>query len=117
MSECELCHGLTPNLCPRCRGGVPEKAVACVPVRVFKNLFGPVSPAIGTILDDCESCGDIVYVSPSSWIIIHENPGTKIMCLSCLVKRRGECQVDLQDFNEAQFEEIKEFFKRGGMRS
>jgi hypothetical protein len=88
-----------------------RKTLGCLPVDAFKPIFGGLEPADGSLQMKCSKCGSLVYVAPSSWGIIHDNPGIEILCVPCLtVEMEKEKTVTIRGMNEAQADEIREYF-------
>lgn len=87
---------------------MPEiKTLISVPV----SFEGYVTP--GSLQDKCSKCGQPVWVSPSSWLIMHDNPGMSILCMPCAIaqmKKDGEFEIEA--ITPAQAEEIREYMKR-----
>lgn len=38
---------------------------------------------LGSLQVKCSHCGELVWVAPSSWLIMHDNPETEILCTEC----------------------------------
>ncbi len=83
---------------------MPEKKyLMCWPV----SLEGYVPP--GYLQDKCSKCGQAVWVSPSSWLILHDNPGMEILCIPCALEQmERDKHFELEDITPAQAEEILE---------
>jgi len=86
---------------------MPErKTLITTPV----SLGGYMVP--GGLQDKCSKCGQLVWVSPSSWLIMHDNPGMVILCMPCaLVKLKEDKQFEIGDITPAQAEEINEYLR------
>lgn len=81
-----------------------EKTLVCWPV----SLEGYVVP--GSLPDRCSKCGQPVWVSPSSWLIIHDSPGIIILCIPCaLEEMKKDKEIKIEDISPAQTEEIREY--------
>jgi len=89
---------------------MPEgKTLMCMPAS-FKGYVVP-----GGLPDKCSRCRQPVWVSPSSLLIMHDNPGIEVLCMPCAVaqmKKDGE--VEIGAITPAQAEEIEEYLKQGG---
>lgn len=87
---------------------MPErKTLVCMPVS-FKGYVPP-----GSLPDKCSECGQPVWVSPSSWLIIHDNPSIEILCVPCtLAQMEKNPEVEIKAINPAQAEEINEYFRK-----
>ena len=67
----------------------------------------------GGLPDKCSKCGQPVWVSPSSWLILHDNPEMEILCLPCAIaqmKKDGEFEIEA--ITPAQAEEIDEYLRK-----
>jgi len=86
---------------------MPErKALMCQPV-AFEGYVVP-----GGLPEKCSECGQPVWVSPSSLLILHDNPGTIILCVPCAIAQmEGDGELKIEDITPAQAEEIKEYLK------
>ena len=84
---------------------MPErKTLICMPA----SYGGYVPP--GVLQDKCSKCGQPVWVAPSSWLIMHDNPGIEILCTSCAFERMiKDKRFDIQAITPAQVEEILEY--------
>jgi len=84
---------------------MPEiKTLISVPVS-FEGYAPP-----GSLQDKCSKCGQAVWVAPSSWLIMHDNPGMVILCMPCaLVKMKEDKQFEIEGITPAQAEEILEY--------
>ena len=64
----------------------------------------------GSLQDKCSKCGQPVWVSPSSWLIMHDNPGMEILCQPCaLAQMKEDKQFEIEAITPAQAEEILEY--------
>ncbi len=86
---------------------MPEmKVLACRPI----SLEGPGIP--GRLPDKCSECGQAVWVSPSSWLIMHDNPEIIILCMPCAIaEMKKDEQIKVQGLTPAQAEEIEEYLE------
>jgi len=84
---------------------MPErKTLICVPA----SFEGYVTP--GSLPDKCAKCEQPVWVSPSSLLILHDNPGIEILCMPCaLAKMEKDPEFEIQGVTPAQTEEILEY--------
>jgi len=84
---------------------MPErKTLICMPA----SYGGYVPP--GVLQDKCSKCGQPVWVAPSSWLIMHDEPGIEILCTPCALEQmRKDKRFDIQAITRAQVEEILEY--------
>ena len=84
---------------------MPErKTLISMPV----SLEGYAPP--GSLQDKCSKCGQPVWVSPSSWLIMHDNPGMEILCMPCaLAQMKQDKHLEIEGITPAQAEEILEY--------
>ena len=67
----------------------------------------------GSLPDKCSECGELVWVSPSSLLALHDNPGMEILCVPCsLTELKQGKHIDIQDITPAQIEEIVGYFSQ-----
>jgi len=86
---------------------MPEPAVLiCMPV----DHPGYVVP--GSLHESCHKCGRGVWISPSSWFLLHDNPGAEVLCTDCALDRMGKEPGRIMEFTPAQVHEIEEY-RRG----
>ena len=87
---------------------MPErKTLLCQPV----SFRGYVVP--GSVPDKCSKCGQGVWVSPSSLLIMHDNPGIEILCVPCaLAKMEKDPEFEIEGITPAQAGEIQEYFRK-----
>lgn len=85
---------------------MPEiKTLICMPA----SFPGYVVP--GSLPDKCSKCGQAVWVSPSSLLILHDNPEMEILCGACTVaKMKKDKEFEIEGINPAQAYEIQEYF-------
>jgi len=68
---------------------------------------------LGGLQDKCSKCGQPVWVSPSSWLILHDNPEMKILCMPCaLAQMKEDKQFEIEAITPAQAEEVDEYFRK-----
>jgi len=84
---------------------MPEKkTLICVPAS-FEGYAPP-----GSLQDKCSKCGQPVWVSPSSWLITHDNPGMEILCTPCTLERmKKDKHFEVEAITPVQAEEILEY--------
>jgi len=84
---------------------MPErKTLICMPA-YFEGYVPP-----GGLQDKCSKCGQSVWVALSSWLIMHDNPGMKILCQPCaLAQMKEDKQFKIEAITPAQAEEILEY--------
>jgi len=84
---------------------MPErKTLISMPV----SLEGYVTP--GSLQDKSSKCGQPVWVSPSSWLIMHDNPGMEILCTACAIANmKKDNHFEIEAITPAQAEEIREY--------
>jgi len=82
-----------------------EKALIC------NQVSSPGYVVPGSLPGKCSQCGQPVWIAPSSWLFLHDNPTTVTLCMPCglaaMVKNKGRIQAP----TPAQREEIEEYFK------
>jgi DNA-directed RNA polymerase subunit RPC12/RpoP len=82
-----------------------EKILICHPT----NSPGYMVP--GSLPSKCSQCGRSVTIAPSSWLLIHDNPGIKILCESCGFAKVEARQGKIEGIAPAQLEEIDAYFR------
>lgn len=83
---------------------MPDEVLVCMPI----SWRGYVVP--GSLPDKCAECGQPVWVAPSGFLIIHDNPGIQLQCLSCVSNRIvNKGPVLVHDATPAQLDEIEEY--------
>lgn len=81
-----------------------RKALMCQLV----SFRGYVVP--GSLPKKCSKCGGLVWVSPSSLLIMHDNPGIAILCMPCaLAKMEKDKEFEIEGITSAQAGEIREY--------
>ena len=65
----------------------------------------------GSLQDKCSRCGEPVWISPSSLLILHDNPGTDIACTECGLKQMATEPGEIDKPTPAQRDEIEEYLK------
>jgi len=86
---------------------MPErKTLVCMPVS-FKGYVVP-----GGLPEKCSKCGELVWVSPSSLLILHDNPGIETLCIPCtLAQMKKDGEFEIEGITPAQAEEIGEYLR------
>jgi len=77
--------------------------ILCMPV----SHPGYVVP--GSLKVKCEQCPELVFVAPSSWLIRHDNPGAKIICMKCALSEMESEGGEIMDITPAQLGEIQDY--------
>jgi len=65
----------------------------------------------GSLRVQCTDCGELVTVSPSGWLILHDSPGAAIVCEECGLKRILADPGEIKLPSPAQLDEIKEYLR------
>lgn len=80
-----------------------KKVLVCTP------LNEEPTAAPGDIKMACAECGELVWISPSSWTILHDNPGTEVICTGCASKLQATARtVRTHKPTPSQLDEIEE---------
>jgi len=84
---------------------MPErKALICWLV----SLEGYVTP--GSLKDKCSKCGQPVWVAPSSWFILYDNPEMEPLCILCAVEEmKKDKEFEIGGITPAQAVEVLEY--------
>ena len=84
---------------------MPErKTLVCVPAS-YEGYLPP-----GGLQHKCSKCGRPVWVAPSSWLIMHDNPGMEILCVPCAIAQmKKDREFEIEGITPAQAEEIREY--------
>lgn len=77
--------------------------IICMPV----SHPGYVVP--GSLTAKCEQCPNLVWVSPSSWLVRNDNPSAKIICMECGLSKIEREGGEMMDITPAQAREIREY--------
>ncbi len=90
---------------------MPERKALMCQLVSFRGYVVP-----GSLPEKCSKCGGPVWVSPSSLLILHDNPGIEILCMPCaLVKMEKDKEFEIEGITPAQADEIREYREgRGG---
>lgn len=87
---------------------MPETKILICMLASFKGYVVP-----GSLPDKCSKCGQTVWVSPSSLLILHDNPEIEILCGPCTVaKMKKDKEFEVEGINPAQAYEIRESIER-----
>jgi len=65
----------------------------------------------GSLRVQCADCGELVSVSPSGWLVLHDSPGAEIVCVECGLKRMLAEPGEIKLPSLAQLDEIKEYLR------
>jgi len=86
---------------------MPEsKTLVCMPAS-FKGYVVP-----GGLPDKCSKCRQPVWVSPSSLLVMHDNPGVEVLCIPCaLAQIKKDKEFEIEGITPAQAEEINEYLR------
>jgi len=82
-----------------------EKILICKP-------FSSPSFVMGSLPGKCSQCGQPVWIAPSSWVLLHDNPGMVILCKACGFANIAKDKGEIQEPTPAQVEEIQEYYRR-----
>ncbi|GAH91045.1 unnamed protein product [marine sediment metagenome] len=82
-----------------------QTVLVCKPV----GSLGYVVP--GSLPGECSQCGKPVWIAPSSWFLLHDNPETIILCRTCGFANMAKDKGEIQELTPAQVEEIQEYLK------
>ena len=84
-----------------------EEVLICKPVD--SNYVIP-----GTLPGKCSQCDQSVSIAPSSWLLLHDRPGMKILCVRCAVARiKANEHAEIEALTPAQRGEIEEYLEEG----
>ena len=84
---------------------MPERKTLMCQLVSFRGYVVP-----GSLPEKCSKCGGLVWVSPSSLLILHDNPGIEILCIPCgLEQMKKDKHPEIRDITRAQAEEIQEY--------
>lgn len=72
---------------------------------------GPLVP--GSLPGSCSGCGRGIWIAPSSIIMMHDNPGTLTLCLSCAGRCMAAHGGTVIPLTPAQLEERPEWPNEG----
>ena len=71
----------------------------------------------GSLRVQCADCGELVTVSPSGWLILHNTPSAEIVCEECGLKRTLVEPGKISPPSPVQLDEIdeiKEYLRQKG---
>jgi len=57
----------------------------------------------------CAQCGQLVWLSPSSFILLHDNPGARVLCWDCGQQELRQHPGEIMPISPAQQDEIEEY--------
>ncbi len=85
---------------------MPERKTLMCQLVSFRGYVVP-----GSLPDKCSKCGQPVWVSPSSLLIMHDNPGIENLCIPCaLAQMKKDKEFEIEGITPAQAGEIREYF-------
>jgi hypothetical protein len=85
-----------------------EIVIICMPV----TASGYVVP--GAVQVKCSGCQELVWVAPSSWLVMADNPGSKVLCWSCGADTIRANPGPMKFGTRAQIEEVEEWRRTQG---
>ena len=68
----------------------------------------------GSLQVQCADCGELVSVSPSVWLLLHDSPGADILCVECGLKRMLAEPGKISPPSPVQLDEIDEYLQQRG---
>jgi len=68
----------------------------------------------GSLTSKCSKCGEPVWLSPSSLLLLHDTPGMDIQCVECGRKQMISQPGEVRRPTPAQLDEIREYLKGAG---
>lgn len=83
-----------------------QKVLIAMPV----DYPGYVVP--GSLHYICHECRRGVWIAPSSWLIMHGNPGMEVLCWACAAASIEKEPGEMMGLTPAQAEEIEEYRRR-----
>jgi len=82
-------------------------------ILICKAVKSPGYVVSGSLPMKCQECAKLVWVSPSSMLLLHDNPKMQIKCQSCafahMSSHKGTSEI--VDLSQAQLEEIEEYYR------
>ena len=83
-------------------------------VLICMRVTHPGYRVSGSLRVQCADCGELVSVSPSGWLILHDSPGAEIVCVECSLKRMLAEPGEIKPPSPAQLDEIGEYLRQKG---
>jgi len=80
-------------------------------ILVCRAVDPPSYVVLGSLPMKCHECNKAVWVSPSSMLILHDNPEMQIKCISCAFAHIAPQDITPEDLTQAQLEEIEEYHR------
>ena len=68
----------------------------------------------GGLRVQCADCGELVWVSPSGWLILHDSPGAEVVCVECGLERMLAEPGKISPPTPAQLDELNEYLHQKG---
>ena len=85
------------------------RAKVLVCTAVSDPLLTSSDIGLGSLQDKCSRCGEPVWVSPDSWLALHDNPGMRIQCADCaLIVALYEAALQENIFTGYKFDKLTE---------
>lgn len=86
-----------------------QKVLIAMPV----DHHGYVVP--GSLRWICHECHRGVWIAPSSWLIMHDDPAMEVLCWTCAAARMEKEPGEMVELTPAQIEEIEEYQRSKGL--
>lgn len=82
-------------------------------ILICKAVDSPGYVVPGSLPMKCHECNKAVWVSPSSMLLLHDNPEMQIKCESCAFAHMSSHKGtnEIVDLTQAQMEEIEEYYR------
>ena len=81
-------------------------------VLICTRVSEPMPVAPGDLKVAYSECRELVWVSPSSWTIVHDNPEINIICTDCAVAEAIDARsIRIHDITPAQLDDIGEYLE------
>jgi hypothetical protein len=74
------------------------------------NSPGYVVP--GSLPMGCHECNKVVWVSPASLLLLHDNPEMQIKCMTCAFAHMASHEGTIEELTQAQTEEVEEYLRK-----
>jgi hypothetical protein len=97
------------------RLGCPREEIKTMPeptVLIAMPVDHPGYVVPGSLHYVCTQCHRGVWIAPSSWLIMHENPGIEVLCWGCAFDRIDKEGGEMMELTPAQIQEIEEWRER-----